>query len=243
MRQLLAILAVMFTALQLRAAQPFAPAPETTIRGVVTAVAGNKITLLKGLTIDVGGAKVTKQNAPAPDALVPGARVRVVVGGSKASGALVASSVIVESPDATIIGALDAVTPASVTIGGQSFAVNSATTYGGFGGGTAVAGPADLKAGMGVALDITVTPSGLAASRILAIGPPPPPPPVPQASQTTLIGAVTSIDKNAWIVAGKKVYLSPKTTIAGSPVVGDTVQVSGVPTPEGAVIAAAITKQ
>src|SRR6266498_3284372 len=137
MRYVFTILAMGLVATGLVAAQPAMPAPQTMIRGVVTAVAGSKVTLLKGLTIDVSAAKITKRNVSASDALVTGARIRAFINEAKSSGTLVADSVIIEAPDATITGTIGAVTSASITIGGQVLSLGADTQYGGFAAGTA----------------------------------------------------------------------------------------------------------
>jgi len=219
------------------------PAPQTTIRGIVTAVAGSKVTLLKGLTIDVSGAKITKRNVPAPDALVVGARIRAFIDEVKSAGALVADSVIIEAPDATITGTISALTPAAITVGGQVLSLGSDTQYGGFAAGIAVRAAADLKTGMPVVVDVATTNGGLAATRVVAIGPVPAPPPRPQAAQTSVTGSVSRLGLNTWTVGGTTVYLSPKTTMIGNPGLGTSVVVTGVKTPEGAVIANVIVKQ
>jgi hypothetical protein len=226
------------------AAQPVTPAPETTIRGVITIVKGNAITLAKGLTIDVSGAEITRQGVAVNRSdLEAGSRVRAVVTATKSSGALVASKIFIEGTDLTIIGTIEAVTPASVTVIGQSLSVDTKTVYGGFAAGTAVQSAKDLKSGMPVAIDAAVVPGGLSATRIVAIGPPPPAPPLPEAAQATVTGAVTARASDTWTVGATTVYISPKTTISGAPAVGDTAVVTGIKTTEGAIIASAIRKQ
>jgi len=225
------------------AAQPTTPAPQMTIRGVVTAVAGSKVTLLKGLTIDVSAAKITKRNVSASDALVTGARIRAFINEAKSSGTLVADSVIIEAPDATITGTIGAVTSASITIGGQVLSLESDTQYGGFDAGTAVLTAGDLKPGMLAIVDVAALNGGFAASRVVAIGPAPVPPPRPQAAQTSVTGSVSRVGMNMWTVGATTVYLSPKTSMLGNPGRGTTVVVTGIKTPEGAVIANIIAKQ
>ncbi len=243
MRYVFTILAMGLVATGLVAAQPASPAPQTMIRGVVTSVAGSKVTLLKGLTIDVSGAKITKRNVSAPDAVVVGARVRAFINDTKSSGALVADSVIVEAPDATITGTISAVTAASITVGGQVLSLGADTQYGGFAAGTAVRAAEDLKTGMPAIVDVAATNGGFAATRVVAVGPAPAPPPRPQAAQTSITGAVSRVGVNTWTISGTTVYLSPKTTMLGSPGLGTNVVVTGVKTPEGAVIANIIAKQ
>jgi Domain of unknown function (DUF5666) len=226
------------------AAQPVTPAPDTTIRGIITVVKGNAITLAKGLTIDVSGAEITRQGVAVNRSdLDVGNRVRAVVTATKNSGALVASKVLIEGADLTIIGTIEAATPASVTVIGQSLSLDKQTVYGGFAAGTTVAAAKDLKGGMPVAIDATSAPNGLSATRIVAIGPPPPAPPLPEPAQKTVTGAVTAIGKEQWTVGTTTIYISPKTQISGAPAVGDTASVTGIGTTEGAVIASTIRKQ
>src|SRR5438045_2085128 len=98
------------------AAQPVTPTAETTIRGVITTVKGNAITLAKGLTIDISGAEITRQGVAVNRSdLEAGSRVRAVVTATKSSGALVASKVLIEGADLTIVGTVEAVTGSSVT--------------------------------------------------------------------------------------------------------------------------------
>jgi hypothetical protein len=228
----------------LMAATPQLPPPDTTLRGVVTSVKGNTITLLKGMNVDVSAANVTHRgNAAAASDLVPGMRVRVVIASTKPSGTLVAGKVYIEAPDATIVGPIDSVTSGSITVAGQTFSTDATTTYGGFANGTPIRTAADLKSGMPVAVDILLSANGLAAGRVIAVGPPPPPPAMPEPSHTTLTGGITSIAPAQWTVGTTTVYIAPKTLISGSPAVGDTVTVDGIPTTEGAIIASAIRKQ
>lgn len=226
------------------AATPQLPPPETTIRGVITSVRGNTVTLLKGLDVDVSGANVTHHGNAAPASeLAPGMRVRVVISSTKPSGALVAGKVTIEAPDATIVGPVDAVTASSIRVAGQTFSTDATTTYGGFANGTAIRTAADLKSGMPVAVDILLATNGLAASRVIAVGPPPPPPALPEPSRTSVTGSVASVGQTQWTVGTTKIYIAPKTIISGSPAVGDTVTVDGIPTAEGAIIASAIRRQ
>lgn len=226
------------------AAQPVTPSPETTIRGVITIVKGNAITLAKGLTIDVSGAEITRQGTTVNRSdLEAGSRVRVVVTATKSSGALVASKVLIEGADLTIVGTIDSVTPSAVTIVGQSLSLDAKTVYGGFAGGTTVLAAKDLKAGMPVAIDAAAATNGLSATRVVAIGPPPPAPLLPEASQATVTGAVTVKGSDTWTIGGMAIYISPKTTISGAPGVGDAATVTGLKTTEGAIIASTIRKQ
>jgi len=225
-------------------APPVTPTPDTTIRGVVTAVKGNAITLAKGLTIDVSGAEITRQGVAVNRSdLDVGSRVRVVVTATKNSGALVASKALIEGADLTIVGTIEAVTPTTMTVAGQSLALDKQTVYGGFAAGTTVLAAKDLKAGMPVAIDASSAANGLSATRVVAIGPPPPAPPLPEAEQKTLTGAVTATGKDQWTVGTTTIYLSPKTQISGTLAVGDTATVVGIGTSEGAVIASTIRKQ
>jgi len=242
MRMTMTILSTLVAA-ALFGAQPSMPAPDTTIRGVVTAVKGGTITIAKAIDVDVAAAKITRDgNAAAAADVVAGMRVRAVVNGSRPNGAMIAGTVIIESPDATIIGAVEAVSPASVTIAGQSLSVGATTSFGGFANGAAVRSAADVQAGTPVVVDVAVTGKGLAATRIVAIGPAPAAPPQPEPARTTLTGNVATIAKTEWTVGATKVYIAPKTLITGSPAVGDSVTVDGISTPSGAVIASTIRK-
>ena len=244
MKTTLLLSLILLAATTLFAAQPVTPAPDTTIRGVITVVKGNAITLAKGLTIDVSGAEITRQGVAVNRSdLEAGSRVRAVVTATKNSGALVASKVLIEGADLTIVGTIEAVTPTSVTLVGQSLALDKQTVYGGFAAGTTVQAAKDLKAGMPVAIDAAAVPSGLSATRIVAIGPPPPAPRLPEAAQKTVSGAVTATGKDQWTVGTTTIYISPKTQISGAPALGDTALVTGIETAEGAVIASAIRKQ
>src|SRR5438552_4146709 len=130
------------------AAQPMTPTPETTIRGVITVVKGNTITLAKGLAIDVSGAEITRQGVAVNRSdLEAGSRVRAVVTATKNSGALVASKVLIEGADLTFVSTVETVSPSSITLAGQSISVDAKTVYGGFAGGTSVVAAKDLRAG------------------------------------------------------------------------------------------------
>src|SRR5437016_3121950 len=82
--------------------QPSTPAPETTLRGVITNVKGNALTMGKGkgLIIDISVADITRQGATMDrNDLAAGMRVRTIVTATKNSGALVASKVFIEGPE------------------------------------------------------------------------------------------------------------------------------------------------
>jgi hypothetical protein len=61
----------------------------------------------------------------------------------------------------------------------------------------------------------------------------------------TITGAVTAIGDEVWTVGTRKVNITLKTTISNAPApqVGDTVDVTGLKLPDGALIADTITRK
>lgn len=64
-------------------------------------------------------------------------------------------------------------------------------------------------------------------------------------SRRTITGTVTAVGDDVWTVGTTKVNITLKTTIstAPAPKVGDTVDVTGVKLPDGALIASTITRK
>ena len=217
------------------------------VRGVITDVKGPSVTIMHSIVVDTGNARLTRRGKTVPaDVLAPGTRVTIAIATTKANkpGVLVADTITIEQPEATVNGPLEAASATSVQILGQQFLVTDDTWFGGFVDGKAAQSAADLKTGYPVEVEIVPGTNGPAAVNVIAIGPSPRVPQPPPANHATVTGAITAIANNVWTVAGTRVYVvDQKTQITGSPVVGDTVQAEGLKTPEGSIIANTIVKR
>ncbi len=228
-----------------------APAPPPLlngmVRGIITDVKGPSITIMRSVVVDTSSATVSRRGkAFGTSDLQPGTRVTIAISTTKPNkpGVLLADKITIDPSEATLSGPLDAASAKSVTVLGQQIRLGDDTFYGGFVDGKGVQDASSLKLGYPVDVEIVSSADGPVALSVTAIGPAPRAPQPPDVNHGTVRGAITSIDHSVWMVAGTRVYVVDKKTIVdGSPVIGDTVQVEGLKTPEGAIIASTIAKQ
>jgi hypothetical protein len=140
---------------------------------------------------------------------------------------------------------LTSLTSTAVTLDGQTIAVDSSTMYDGYYNQKPILSAADIAAGVPVSVEVASNANGLLALEVRVLGSVPAPPPVPALDETTITGTVTAIRDDVWTVGTTKVNITLKTTISDAPApkVGDTVDVTGVKLPDGAVIASTITRK
>lgn len=203
---------------------------------------------MRNVKVDVSSAVITRgQKAATADGLLVGSHVLAVISSSPSArpGVLPAEAVSVDADEGTIIGPLTSLTSSAVTLDGQTIAVDSSTTYAGFASLKPVQSAAEILPGVPVSVEVASTATGLIALEVRVLGPAPLAPPAPPLDEVTITGAVTSIGDEAWTVGTTKVNITPKTTISDAPApkVGDTVDVTGVKLPDGAIIASTITRK
>lgn len=249
MHRLSAVLVTLFVTSGTLLAQTPAPVPTLNglLRGVVTDVKGPNITVMRSIVVDTGNARLTRRGKTvAADVLAPGSRVTIAVASAKPNkpDVLVADSITIEQPEATLNGPLEAVSATTIKILGQQIAIAAETWFGGFVDGKAAQSTADLKTGYPIEVEIVPGADGPVAASVLAIGPSPRVPQPPTANHATVTGTISAIQAGVWTVGGTNVYVvEQKTRVTGGPVVGDTVEAEGLRTPEGAIIANTIVKR
>jgi|GEM_PF-3922338 len=217
------------------------------VRGTITSVSGPVVTLMRNVQVDVSSAVITRgRQTMTADGLVVGARILAVISSSPSSrpGVLSAEAISVDPDEGTIIGPLTSLTSTAVTLDGQTIAVDSSTMYNGFYNQKPVLSAADIPAGAPVSVEVASVANGLVALEVRVLTPPVAPP-APPLDEATITGTVTAIGDDVWTVGTTKVNITLKTTISTTPApkVGDTVDVTGVKLPDGALIASTITRK
>jgi hypothetical protein len=190
----------------------------STVSGLVTGVAGNTISLAGGLvTIDATGAKVT-------GTIAPGAMLFATVRND--NGTLRATNIVATRiADATISGTVDAVDPANrtLTVLGRTIHVTNDTSFGGVrhrDGGLRLE---DILVDQLVAVQAANVNGRLVASTVLVLAPIAP-------SVNATRGTVRSIGADSWVIereggTAMTFVVNAQTKIAGTPKVGDIVEV------------------
>lgn len=222
--------------------------PGVVVRGTITSVKGPVITLMRNVNVDVSSAVITRgKQTMTADGLVVGSRILAVISPAPSAhpGVLPAEAISVDADEGTIIGPLSSLTSTAVTLDGQTIAVDSSTMYDGFYNQKPVRSAADIPAGVPVSVEVASVATGLVALEVRVLGSEPPAPPVPPLDETTITGIVSTIGDEVWTVGATKVNITLKTTISAAPApkVGDTVDVTGVKLPDGALIASTITRK
>jgi hypothetical protein len=214
------------------------------VRGVVTSITGPTITVMRNVKIDVSSALIRRgQQAANADALLVGSRVLAVISPSPSPkpGVLAAEAVTIDPAEGSIIGPVTSLSATSVVVDGQTIAVDASTLFNGYYGKQPVHAASDVVTGAPVAVEVASVASGLVALEVRVLGPAPLAPPAPPLDEKTITGVVTAIAADAWTVGTTKVNITGKTTISTpTPKVGDTVTVTGVKLPDGALIASTI---
>jgi len=218
------------------------------VRGTITSVSGPVVTLMRNVKVDVSSAVITRgRQAMTADGLVVGARILAVISPSPSTrpGVLPAEAISVDPDEGTIIGPLTSLTSTAVTLDGQTVAVDSSTMYDGYYNQKLVLSAAGIPAGVPVSVEVASVANGLVALEVRVLGPAPLAPRVPPLDEATITGTVTAIGDEVWTVGTTKVNITKKTTISAAPApkVGDTVDVTGVKLPDGALIADTITRK
>jgi hypothetical protein len=247
MKKLIIVIALFAVTCSVFAADTSA-ATGAVVRGTITSVNGPVVTLIRNVKVDVSSAVVTRgRQAMTADGLVVGSRILAVISSSASArpGALPAEAITVDPDEGTIIGPLTSLTSTAVTLDGQTIAVDSSTMYDGFYNQKPILSASDIPAGVPVSVEVASGANGLLALEVRVLGPAPAAPPAPPLDEVTITGAVTAIGDEVWTVGTTKVNITLKTTISNAPApqVGDTVDVTGVKLPDGALIADTITRK
>lgn len=203
-----------------------------TAGGVVSSVSGNLIHLAGGLvTIDAAGARINVRGKDAGIASIqPGMLVFATLTNADvhANAPLAASTVTATTlPDATLFGPVQSVDPAAKTLVvlGRTIHVTADTNFGGLhrkrDGETP--GLADIQPNHIVQVVADERNGRLEATSILLLAPA-----APEVHATR--GQVKSIGTDSWVIGRERgdditVTIDAQTKIAGSPKVGDTVDV------------------
>lgn len=193
-----------------------------TISGVVQRVDGNLIRLADGLiTVDASEAKILidrGREGTAAD-IEPGMQLFATIGSNGKASTISAT----RAGDATIFGAVDSVDVAAKTlvILGYTIHVDANTSFGGFRKGEDV-DLSDIMTNQLVQVQVDAVNGSLVAREVLILAPLP-----PQAGHVR--GTVKSIGTESWEIKIDRevvtVLVNAQTKIAGSPKVGDTVEV------------------
>jgi len=200
-----------------------------TVYGVVTSVEGNVIRFADGLvTVDATEAKIVtgRGGAGSMADVTPGALVFATLRDSAAgSGPLPAEMIAVTRiADATLFGSVDAVDVAArtITLLGRTIHVTDETSFGGLRGDKSLS-LGDVLPDQLVLVETEALGGQLVATSVLIMTPMAPP------QVITTRGTVKGIAVDAWVIETKKEALTlriePQTKIAGSPSVGDEVEV------------------
>jgi exosome complex RNA-binding protein Csl4 len=200
-----------------------------TVYGVVTSVEGNVIRFADGLVaVDATDAKIVagRGGAGTMADVTPGALVFATLRDSAAgSGPLPAEMIAVTRiAAATLFGSVDSVDVAgrTITMLGRAIHVTDETSFGGLRGDKSL-GLDDVFADQLVQIETEAQGGKLVATSVMILTPMAPP------QVVTIRGTVKSIAADAWVIETKKESLAlriePQTKIAGSPSVGDEVEV------------------
>ena len=193
-----------------------------TISGIVQRVDGNLIRLADGLiTVDASGAKIIVgrgHEATVAD-IEPGMLLFATLGADGKASMITAT----RFGDATLVGAVDSVDVAArtLTLLGYTIHVDDDTSFGGYHKGEDV-DLSDIMMNQLIQVQVDAVNGRLVAREVLILAPLP-----PQVGHVR--GTVKSIGTESWEIQTEKevvtVVVNAQTKIAGSPKVGDTVEV------------------
>ncbi|HYI07803.1 MAG TPA: DUF5666 domain-containing protein [Thermoanaerobaculia bacterium] len=225
----LALLASTATARTRSVSHPTPKSNAATVHGVITSVTGSIVAIGDGLiTVDAAEAQIVvgrKNDATVAD-LKPGMLLFAAVRGPFEANAPLQATMITAThiADATLFGSVDAVdrTARTLTLLGRTIQITDDTSFGGILRNGA-AGLDDVFPNQLVQVQTEVVNARLVASSVTIVAPVPP-------SIATLRGIVKSIGTNAWVIDREQdgdvtVQIDANTKIAGSPKVGDKVEV------------------
>lgn len=209
------------------------PADGATAGGVVSSVSGNLIRLADGaIVIDVTGAQVMTdrgKNGSVAD-IEPGMIVFATIAAADipANAPLPASTITATRiPDATLFGPVQSVDTAAstITVLGRTIKITPDTSFGGIykRRDSAAPGIGDILPNQIVQVTVDATGGQLVATSILVLVPV-----LPEIHSTR--GEVKSIGTDSWLIERERgddlvLQIDAQTKIAGSPKVGDTVEV------------------
>lgn len=202
------------------------PPEGATVSGIVSSVSGNLIRLADGLiTIDTTGAKLSGHSPIEPGMVVFASLTTTNVA---ANAPLPAAAVnATRLPDATLFGPVQSIDTAArtLTLLGRTIRVTDQTSFGGIykRRDGAAPGLGDILPNQLVQVHADAVGGQLVATSILVLAPT-----VPEVHATR--GTVKSIGPDAWLIERERgddltLVIDAQTRIAGSPKVGDTVEV------------------
>ena len=231
-----------------------APVPEKvnvsgrTVSGIVSSVQGNLISIAGGLvTIDASAAKITGEHDGQATlvSVTPGSLIfAVLTNADVALNAPLPASVIgvTRMADAILTGPVTSVDVAgsTLTLLGRKIRVTAQTTFAGADHGSTTKGLADLLTNQIVAVEANATNGALVATSVRVLSPIPLP-------ATVIHGTVKSMTTTSWVITDSRgnnvtVLINAQTKIAGSPIVGDAVDVIASVDSSNAYVAVSIVK-
>ncbi len=223
------------------------PGSGTTVTGVVSSVEGNTVKVAENLvTLDATNAKITTDRGePATiGSITVGMTVVAVIGGGTIApnATLPAIAIaVIRTPDVTLTGPVQTVDVAhnTFTLLGRTIQVNAQTRFGGLEHGNATRGISDLLPNQVAYVQADVAGGGLVATLVQIMSPFPTP-------ATVFHGTVKSIAADQWVITTREgdvtVVVNAQTKIAGSPKVGDVVEVVATVDASHAYVAVSIVK-
>lgn len=181
-----------------------------TVSGVITSVTGNIVSIAGGLvTVDTTDARVIGE-------LVPGRLLFAAVRATSEPNAPLQATMVATTPlaDARLFGTLDSVdtNAGTISILGRVTHLGPDTSFGGVGG------MLELVPNQLVHVQAEAVNGRLVATSVMVLAPAAP-------TLRTLRGTVRSIESDVWVIDDTAVRIDAQTRIAGSPKVGDTVEV------------------
>ena len=203
-----------------------------TVSGIVSSVQGNLVSIAGGLvTIDASDAKITGEHDG-------GVTLTSVTPGSLIFAVLKDTDVAVNAPlpaaiigvtriaDAILTGPITSVDPAgsTLTMLSRRIRINAQTTFVAPGHGSGARGLGDLLPNQIVAVEANAIVGALVATSVRVLSPVPLP-------TAVIHGTVKSMTTESWVINDSRekkdvtVLVNAQTKIAGSPVVGDAVDV------------------
>jgi hypothetical protein len=220
-----------------------------TVSGTVSSIQGSLVSIAGGLiTIDASNAKITGMHdgEVTVSAITPGSLIfAVLTTADVAANAPLPAAVIgvTQLADATLTGPVSSVDVAgsTLTLLGRRIRVTAQTVFAGPLIGGPTRGLADLQLNQIVLVEANASGGTLVASNIRVMAPLPMP-------STIIHGTVKSISTESWVITNSKdkaditVAVNAQTKIAGSPIVGDAVDVVATVDSAHAYVAISIVK-
>lgn len=220
-----------------------------TVSGIVSSVQGNLISIAGGLvTIDASAARITgeRDGHATMASITPGSLIFAVLTNADvpANAPLPASVIgVTRIADAILTGPVSSADVAGSTLSllGRKIRVTAQTTFAGSDRGAIVKGLSDVLPNQIVAVEANVTNGSLVATSVRLLSPIPLP-------ATVIHGTVKSMTTTSWVIMDSRgnkdvtVLINAQTKIAGSPIVGDFVDVVASVDSANAYVAVSIVK-